>query len=462
MYSQRDPILKDNLRTLLFKFSVPSIIGMVISALYNFIDTIFVGNGVGSIAIAALTIVFPIQILMLAIGIMVGVGSASIISRGLGRGDESLAARTVGNAIIANIVINALMMAVAFVFIDNILKFFGASESVLPYAKDYLSIILFGFVFFSSSLAANHIIRAEGRPRAAIYPMIIGAVLNIILDPVFIFIFKMGVKGVAIATIISQGISILYVTFYLYFGKSIFKPRKEMFRIDFRLMKNILIIGFPSFLTAIIDSIIFLIFNRAILYYGNDTYIAIAGIVIRIVDLIVMPILGISYGFSTIAGFNYGAKLYSRVRKILEEAVIWTSLIAVAGFIATMFFPHYLLRIFTDNTAVINNGIMPMRIIVIFLPIMGFLIVGGMFFQAIGKPVPALIINFSRQVIFLLPAIFILPLFFGLNGVFLSWPVSDFLSFIVTLVFILFELRLINKNIIKHRRGDTGMGNSYL
>jgi putative MATE family efflux protein len=330
------------------------------------------------------------------------------------------------------------------------LKFFGASESVLPYAKDYLSIILFGFVFFSSSLAANHIIRAEGRPRAAIYPMIIGAVLNIILDPVFIFILGMGVKGVAIATIISQGASILYVTFYLYFGKSIFRPRAGMFRIDFRLMKNILIIGFPSFSTAIIDSIIFLIFNRAILYYGNDTYIAIAGIVIRIVDLIVMPILGISYGFSTIASFNYGAKLYSRVKKILEEAVIWASLIAVAGFAATMFFPRYLLRIFTENTEVINNGIMPMRIIVIFLPIMGFLIVGGMLFQAIGKPVPALIINFSRQVIFLLPAIFILPLFFGLNGVFLSWPVSDFLSFIVTLIFILFEVRLINKEIVKY------------
>jgi len=445
MHSQRDRILKDNLRTLLFRFSVPSIIGMVLSALYNFIDTIFVGNGVGSIAIAALTIVFPIQIIMLAIGIMVGVGSASIISRGLGRGDETLAARTVGNAIIANIAINALMMAVAFIFIDNILKFFGASESVLPYARDYLSIILFGFIFFSGSLAANHIIRAEGRPRAAIYPMIIGAVLNIILDPVFIFILGMGVRGVAIATIISQGVSILYITFYLYFGKSTFRPKASMFRIDFSLMKNILLIGFPSFLTAIIDSIIFLIFNRAILYYGNDTYIAIAGITIRIVDLIVMPILGISYGFSTIASFNYGAKLYSRVKKILEEAVIWTSLIAVIGFAATMFFPRYLLRIFTDNIVVINNGILPMRIIVIFLPIMGFLIVGGMLFQAIGKPVPALIINFSRQVIFLLPAIFVLPLFFGLNGVFLSWPVSDFLSFIVTLIFILVEMRLINK-----------------
>lgn len=447
MKLQKNQILNGDIRALLFRFSIPSIIGMVISALYNLIDTIFVGNGVGPIAIAALTIVFPIQIIMLAIGLMIGVGSASIISRGLGNEDEKLAAKVVGNAIIVNVLINAFLMVVAFIFIDDILKFFGASANVLPYAQDYLSIILFGFIFFSFSLAANHIIRAEGRPKAAIYPMAIGAVLNIILDFIFIFVFKMGVSGAAIATIISQAISVLYIILYFYFGKSIFRPRKDMFRIDFRLIKNIITIGFPSFLTAITDSVIFLIFNRAILHYGSDTYIAIAGIATRITDLMVMPILGITYGFSTIASFNYGAKLYIRVKKIFREAVLWTGMIAITGFIVTMFFPRFLLRIFTDNTQIINNGIVPMRIIVIFLPILGFLIVGGALFQAIGKPVPALIINFSRQVVFLLPAIFILPIFFGLNGVFMSWPVSDFLSFIVTIVFIIIEIRIINKSI---------------
>jgi len=447
MKLQRNQILNGDLRVLLFRFSIPSIIGMIISALYNLVDTIFVGNGVGPIAIAALTIVFPIQIIMLAIGLMIGVGSASIISRGLGKGDEKLAANTVGNAVIINIILNAFLMVIALIFIDNILKFFGASADVMPYARDYLSIILIGFIFFSLSLAANHIIRAEGRPRAAIYPMIIGAVLNIILDPIFIFVFKMGVRGVAFATIISQVVSVLYIVLYLYFGKSIFRPKKGMFKINLGLIKNIFTIGFPSFLTAITDSIIFLIFHRAILHYGNDTYLAIAGITVRIMDIIVMPIIGISHGFSTIASFNYGAKLYLRVKKILKEAVLWTGLIAIAGFIVTMIFPRFLLRIFTDNTQIINNGIVPMRIILIFLPLIGFLIVGGSLFQAIGKPVPALIINFSRQVIFLLPAIFILPIFFGLNGVFMSWPVSDFLSFIVTIIFIVIEIRIINKSI---------------
>jgi len=450
MKSQRQEILNDNLRVLLFKFSLPAITGMVISALYNFIDTIFVGNGVGSIAIAALTIVFPIQIIMLAIGLMIGVGAASVISRGLGKGDEKLAAKAGGNAFIINVVINAVLMAIAFIFLDDILKFFGASAAVLPYARDYLSVILFGFIFFSFSLAANHIIRAEGKPRAAIYPMVIGAVLNIILDPIFIFGLKMGVRGVALATIISQFVSICYIILYFYFGKSIFKPNAGMFKLNWNIIKNILTVGLPSFLMAIIDSVIFLVFNRAILYYGNDTYIAIAGIIIRIVDLVAMPVIGISYGFSTIASFNYGAKLYARVKKVFGEAIIWTTSIAGVGFIAMMFFPKYLLRIFTDNTQVINNGILPMRIIVVFLPILGFLIVGGTLFQAIGKPVPALIINFSRQVIFLITAIFIFPIFFGLNGVFLSWPASDFLSFVVTIVFVLSELKIIKRTVAEY------------
>lgn len=446
MESQRKQILSGNLRMLLFKFSIPGIIGMVVSALYNFVDTIFVGQGVGSLAIAALTIVFPIQIVMLAIGLMIGVGAASIISRALGRNDPELAAKAGGNAFILNILINSVLMIPAFIFSDKILIFFGASKDVLPYARDYISIILFGFIFFSFSLAANHIIRAEGKPRAAVYPMVVGAVLNMILDPIFIFVFKMGVKGVAQATIISQFASCVYIVFYTFYGKSIFRPRTSMLTPNLRIMKNILFIGFPSFLMAIIDSVIFLIYNRAILYYGSDLYVAIAGIVIRIIDLTVMPILGISYGFSTIASFNYGAKLYSRVRRVFGEAVLWTTIIATTGFMAAMFFPRQLLSIFSSDPELINMGVLPMRIIVVFMPILGFLIVGGVIFQSIGKPIPALIIEFSRQVIFLVPAILILPLFFGLNGVMLSWPVSDFLSFLVTGAFVFHEFRILKRS----------------
>jgi len=454
-------MLSGNLRTLLFRFSLPGIIGMVVSALYNFVDTIFVGKGVGSLAIAALTIVFPIQIIMLAIGLMIGVGAASIISRALGRNDRELAAKAGGNAFVLNFLINSVLMVPAFIFSDKILIFFGASSDVLPYARDYLSIILFGFIFFSFSLASNHIIRAEGRPRAAVYPMIVGAVLNIILDPIFIFVFKMGVRGVALATIISQFVSSVYIIFYAFYGKSIFRPRASMLKPEIRMMKNILFIGFPSFLMAIIDSVIFLLYNRAILRYGNDLYIAIAGITIRIIDLTIMPILGISYGFSTIASFNYGAKLYARVRRVFGEAILWTTIIAATGFTATMFFPRYLLGIFSNDPELISMGVLPMRIIVVLLPILGFLIVGGVIFQAIGKPLPSLIMEFSRQVIFLIPAIFILPLFFGLNGVMLSWPVSDFLSFLVTGAFVIQELRILNRSIKAGEKEDIIQNTQY-
>jgi putative MATE family efflux protein len=420
---------------------------MVISALYNIVDTLFVGRGVGPIAIAALTIVLPIQIIMMAIGFMIGSGSASIISRSLGKKKKDTAINTAGNAILLNLAINIVLMVISFIFIDKFLIFLGASKEVLPYAKDYMGIILLGFIFLSFCISSNNIIRAEGRPRAAMYSMVIGAVLNIILDPIFIFVFKMGIRGVAIATIISQIASCIYIIFYFMSGESIFHFSPAMFKIKKDLIKNILLIGFPSFLMAVIDSVIFLIFNRAILYYGNDLYIAISGITIRIIDFTLMPIIGIAQGFSTIIGFNYGAKLYPRVKKVLKEAVAWTTAIASVGFIIIMFFPKPLLSLFSGGNEIIANSVLPMRIIAIFLPLLGFLIIGGSLFQAIGKPSPALIITLSRQLLFLIPSILILPLFFSLNGVWLSWPVSDFLAFLVTSIFVYKEIKTINKTL---------------
>jgi len=447
MDSRRHHILNDNIRTLLFKFSLPAIVGMVISSLYNIVDTLFVGRGVGPIAIAALTIVLPIQIIMMAIGFMIGSGSASIISRSLGKKKKDTAINTAGNAILLNLAINIVLMVISFIFIDKFLIFFGASKEVLPYAKDYMRIILLGFIFLSFSICSNNIIRAEGRPRAAMYSMVIGAVLNITLDPIFIFVFKMGTRGVAIATIISQIASCIYIIFYFMSRESIFHFSPAMFKIKKDLIKNILLIGFPSFLMAVIDSVIFLIFNRAILYYGNDLYMAISGITIRIIDFTLMPIIGIAQGFSTIIGFNYGAKLYLRVKSVLRKAVGWTTAIASVGFIMIMFFPKPLLSLFSGGNEIIANSVLPMRIIATFLPLLGFLTIGGSLFQAIGKPSPALIITLSRQLLFLIPSILILPLFFGLNGVWLSWPVSDFFAFLVTSIFVYKEIKIINKTL---------------
>jgi putative MATE family efflux protein len=441
MEEQRKQLLNDNLRPLLFKFSYPSMIALIFGAMYNMVDTIFVGKGVGPLAIAGLTIVLPIQIIMWAIGFMIGAGSGSIISRSLGAGEKGSAVKTAANAIILNLLISIAVMIPAYIFLERLLVFFG----VLPFAKDYASIVLIGFVLYSFDAASRIIIRAEGKPRAAMYPTITGAVLNMILDPIFVFVFKMGVRGAAIATVISQAVAVIYIISYFMSNRSIFHFKIADFKIDFKRFGEILKIGAPSFLMATIDSIVILLFNRAIIKYGSDTYIAVVGIGIRIIDLTLMPAIGITQGFSTIAGFNYGAKLYNRVKKIFWESVIWNTVIGIIVFLVLMIFPRQLLGFFSKDIGFVNLGVAPLRIIIATFPLLGFQFVSGTLFQAIGKPLPATIITLARQVLFLIPAIFIFPIFWGLTGIWMTWPFSDVMDFIVCGVFIAWEIRLLNR-----------------
>jgi len=449
---ERELILKGNLRKLLFKFSLPATIGLVVSAIYNVVDTLYVGHGVGSLAIAGLAIVLPIQILMFAVGMMIGVGSGSIISRSLGKNDKNKAIITVGNGIILNFLFSLIIMIPCYVFLNKILIFLGASKDIFIYAKDYMDIILAGFIFQSFNIMGNNIIRAEGRPAASMYVLVLGAVLNIILDPIFIFIFKMGVKGAAIATVISQIFSTLFIIFYFLFGKSNFKFYLRMFYLKNYIVKEILKIGFPSFLVSIVDSVIFILFNKSIMKYGNDIYIAIMGISIRVMDITIMPIIGITQGFSTITGFNYGAQNYTRVKLILKESIIWTTIISALSFLLIFGFPNLMLKIFSNDKNLISSGIMPLRITTIFFITLGIQFIGGSFFQAIGKAIPALILNIARQIIFLIPAIAILPIFFKLNGVWASLPLSDFLATVLTIIFIFNELKTINKLQLKEKK----------
>ncbi|MDD5658678.1 MAG: MATE family efflux transporter [Actinomycetota bacterium] len=442
---ERELILNGNLRKLLFKFSMPATVGLVVSALYNVVDTLYVGHGVGPLAIAGLAIVLPIQILMFAVGMMIGVGSGSIISRSLGRNDKNKAILTSGNGIILNAFFSIIIMIPCYIFLDKILLFLGASKDVIFFSRDYAGIILLGFIFQSFDVAGNNIIRAEGKPRASMYVLILGAVLNIILDPLFIFVFNMGVRGAAIATVLSQFCSTLYILLYFNYGKSTFKLNLNMFKIKINVINEIIKIGFPSFLMTIVDSVIFILFNKAIVKYGNDMYIAVLGISIRIMDITIMPIIGIAQGFSTITGFNYGAKKYSRVRFILKESLIWTTVISALSFILIFGFPKLMLSIFSTDQDLISIGIIPIRIITAFYITLGVQFIGGSFFQAIGKPIPSMILNLSRQVIFMIPAIIILPLYFKLMGVWFSLPLSDLLSTLMILFFIIYELRVIKK-----------------
>jgi len=448
MKSKRELLLNGNITSLLFKFSAPAMIGMVTGALYNVIDTVFVGRGVGSLAIAALSIVLPIQLIMIGIGTMIGVGSASVVSRALGRNRKDIAQNVFGNAVVLNLLISALCMVFIYIFMDKCLVFFGASAKVLPYARDYTRIILAGFIFLSFSINSNNYIRAEGNPRAAMYVMAVGAIINVILDPIFIFVLGMGVKGAAIATVIAQVISSMYVIFYILFGGSIFRLNASIFRVKFSAMKEILSLGFPSFIKSAMASIITLIFNKLLLFYGSDMYIAIMGIGLRMISLIQMPLIGITQGFSTIVGFNYGAKLYPRVKKVLGMAVMWTIIIAGVGFLAMMIFPKFVVGLFSSDANLINEGIHILRIVAVFLPFIGVQILGGALFQSIGKTASALVLTISRQVLFLIPLAFLLPLIFGLNGVWLAVPVSDFLSIVVTVIWMFKEIKIFNKEIL--------------
>lgn len=445
MEKQKEQILNGDLRKLLFKFSLPAVMGMVIAALYNFADTIFVGKGVGPDAIAGLTIVLPIFIVIIAIALLTGIGAASIISRSLGKGDTGKALIAAGNSFIINIALNIIIIPIFYFFMDDILQFLGASPAILPYALDYLSVMLFGFILFSLSINGNNLIRAEGKPRASMYVMLVGAVLNIILDPIFIFVLDMGVRGAAIATVISQVFSIIFIIFFFRSKGSIYHFKKEVFYPDLKIMKEIITIGFPSFLQEMIASIMFLVFIKVVRIYGGDSYITITGIAIRIIDLIFMPIIGISHGFSPIVGFNYGAGSYARVKNILREGLIWTTAVAFVGFIFMVAFPQLLLRMFTSDLALIRNGITPLRIVAVCAPLWSVPIIGGAFFQAIGRAKPAIIINITRELLVFIPAVLVLPLFFDLQGVWISWPFTDIFSALITGVFLIREIRIINR-----------------
>ena len=451
MEEQKKQILNENLRLLLLKFSAPTITGMITIALYNFVDTLFVGKAVGPDAIAGLTIVIPVSSFLFAIGLLTGVGASSIVSRSLGSGDAERAITAGADSIILNVIFNVIVIIPVWIYSREILEFLGASGEVLPYALDYLNTLLPGYLFLSFSVNGTNLIRAEGKPRASMHEMLIGAILNIILDYLFVIVFGWGVKGAAIATVISHIASATYIFIFFMSKNSIFHLKFNVFGINKSISGEILKLGTPSFLMEIVVSVVFLLFVKSVSKYGGDVYLSVTGIGMRVIDLIFMPLIGISQGFSPIVGFNYGAKLYARVKKVLKEALIWTVFIASLGFIIVMAFPDVLISIFTSDAEVIEKGIGPLRVIAMFLPLSGFPIIGSAFFQAIGKARPSMFITLSRDLFFFIPAIILLPQVFGLSGIWITWPLTDLCCFIMTTIFLLMEIKIINRKMDMER-----------
>lgn len=431
--------------TLLLKFSIPAIIGMLVNALYNIVDRIFVGRGVSPLAISGIVIAFPITIVIMAFGMLVGIGASALVSIRLGQQRKDEAEQILGNAFMLNIIISLILTTLGLVFLDPILKIFGASSTVLTYSKQYTSIILYGVIFQNMAFGMNHNIRAQGNPTAAMLTMLIGAVLNTILDPLFIFVFHMGIQGAAIATVISQIVSAIWVLSYFFRGKALLKIHRKNLKLRKNIILGIFSIGVSPFAMQLAASVINIILNSSLIKYGGDIAVAAMGVINSVAMLILMPIFGINQGVQPIIGFNYGAEQFDRVKKALKLAILGATAISTTGFLIVELFPSVIIGLFGKGTDLISVGSRGIRIFLSMLPIIGFQIVSANYFQAVGKPKHSMFLSLSRQVIILIPLLLILPGILRLDGVWIAGPASDFLSSLLTAFFIIREMKNLNK-----------------
>ncbi|MBU3142877.1 MATE family efflux transporter [Clostridium sp. CF012] len=427
---------------LLMKFSIPAIVGMVVNALYNVVDRIYIGNGVGSLGIAGIAIAFPVMLVMMAFNMLIGIGSNSLVSIRLGQNRKEEAEGIFGNAFSLLILSSLILTIIGLVGLEPLLKLLGASEQILPYAREYLQIILLGGVFQSIGMGMNNFIRSEGNPKIAMYTMLIGALINIILDPIFIFGFNWGMRGAALATIISQAVSAIWVLRYFLQGNSLLKIHKKNLKLEPAIIRGILALGAAPFAMQIAASIQNFIMNTSLATYGGDIAISGMGVVFSIMTLMVMPVFGITQGAQPIIGYNYGAKKYDRVKETYKLAAIFATSIVILGWIVTRVFPGQLVSMFNSkDTELIAFGTIAIKRFMMFLPFIGFQIVSSSYFQAVGKPKHSALLGLSRQVLVLIPALIILPKFFGLEGVISAGPLADILSAVVTGIFIFIEMK---------------------
>lgn len=435
-----------NIGRLLWSFSWPAIIAMLVNSLYNVIDRIFVGRGIGSLAIAATTVAFPIMIILMAVSILIGVGATALISIRLGEQRKEDAEKVAGNGIAMIILLPAVLAIIFLLFAEPILVAFGASAEVLPYAKDFTQIIMLGSVFGSISMGANNFIRAEGNPKMAMYTQLLGAVVNTGLNYVFIFILGWGIKGSALGTVLAQMLSAAWVLSYFLSGRSLVKIRLKNLKPNWPILTGIMAIGFAPFAMQVANSIQQLILNKTLMFYGGDMALSAVGIMMSISTLLFMPILGLAQGAQPIIGFNYGAQQYKRVKEIWKKAVLAGTCIAAAGYLAIHIWPEQLTGLFSNDIALTALTTHAMLTFMAMFPIIGFQIISSTYFQAVGKARQAAVLSLSRQVLFFIPLLLILPHFWGIEGVWRTAPIADTLSIMLTAALIYREMRKLSEN----------------
>ena len=419
---------------LLMQYAIPAIIAMTASSIYNMVDSIFIGQGVGPLAISGLAITFPFMNLGAAFGAMVGVGASTLISVKLGQRDYDTAQTVLGNVITLNLIIGIAFSIITLMFLDPILYFFGASADTIGYARDYMLIILAGNVFSHMYFGLNAVLRASGHPQKAMYATINTVVINTLLDPLFIYVFDWGIRGAAIATIIAQVISLIWQFKILTDKNELLHLRRGIYHLQSKIVKNIIAIGLSPFCMNVASCFIVIFINKGLKEYDGDLAIGAYGIVNRLVFICVMIVMGITQGMQPIAGYNFGAQQFDRVTRVLKLSIYGATAMTTLTFLVGELLPDVAVRLFTTDEGLISRAAEGFRIVVLFFPIVGFQMVTSNFFQSIGMANKAIFLSLTRQLLFLLPCLIILPTFMGAAGIWWSMPISDLIASLVARV----------------------------
>lgn len=430
---------------LLLQYSLPAIVGMTVTSLYNIIDSIFIGHGVGALGISALAITFPLMNLHVAFSTLVGVGGATLSSIRLGQRDTRGAQEILGNVLIMSIVNAILFGGITLLFLDGILRFFGASDATLPLARDFMQVLLVGTPITYVMFGLNHVMRATGYPRKAMLSSILTVGCNIVLAPIFIFVLDMGIRGAALATISSQFVGMIWVLSHFFNKKSYIRFTHQDVRFNPRIVKSVFSIGMSPFVMNICACCVVIFINNRLLSYGSDLSIGAFGILNRIQMLFVMVVMGIAMGMQPISGYNYGAEHFDRVKRTLKLGMCFASGVTTLGFIVGELIPGLFVGMFTDDHELTEQSIVAIQIGMMSFPVVGLQIVICQFFQSIGKAATAIFLSLSRQLLFLLPGLAALPLFWGIKGVWISMPVSDLLATIAAVWMLIYQLRRIDR-----------------
>jgi len=445
--SNSDNLGSASIPSLLIKLSLPAVLGMLANALYNIIDTIFIGQGVGSLGIAAVAISLPIQMIILAISCLIGIGAGSMTSRSLGSKDMEQVNYIAGNSFSSLFFVGILLSVFGFIFSGSIVRLFGATDKIFSYANDYAKILFIASFYYPLCIAGNNLLRAEGNAKDAMNLMLVGIIVNVFLDYVFIFKLNMGIKGAAWATVIGEFCSFIYLISYLRSSRTNIRIHFKFFKPVVKVLKEMLAIGFSAFSLQSASAIVGVVLNHSLGFYGGEIAIAVCGVVYKFMLFLFMPLVGLKQGMQPILGYNYGARQFSRVKEVLKLSIGISFIMAFVVVVLAEIFPVFTLRIFSNDSNLIYLGIPALRTVILFMPFIGIHICSIGFFQSIGRPIEAFVVALLRQILLFLPLITILPKIFPdpLMGIWLSFPISDFFAVAISGSIFLYNIRKIER-----------------